>query len=133
MLGSESRKPNVQKDDGFSFEGQSEWNLSDGGFRGSSIGLENVVQILHPRWFGMHQASFEPMENSPIHGFSFSIWLRMYDGGESMFDMELTQELFEPSIIELSAIIHNNHLRETILTYYGFSNKGFSLDFGDVG
>ena len=50
-----------------------------------------------------------------------------------MLDVELSQELFEPSTVELSAIIRDYHPRETIPAYYGFSDKRFSLGFSDVG
>ena len=73
------------------------------------------------------------MENDPVGGLDFSICLRMSDGGESMLNVELDQEFLKPPIVKLSAIICNDHLEETIPTYYGFSDKGFSLNFNDVG
>ena len=57
----------------------------------------------------------------------------MHDGGESMFDVELTQELFKPPTIELSVVIYHDHPEETIVAYYGFSDKRFCLEFSDVG
>ena len=81
----------------------------------------------------MCQASFDPMENGPIHGFGFSIWLRMRDKSESMFDMEFTQELFEPLAIELSVVVYDDSSREAIMAYYRFSDKRLSLGFSDVG
>ena len=50
-----------------------------------------------------------------------------------MLDVELTQELFKPSAIELSAIVCNDGSREVIMAYNGFSDKRFCLKFGDVG
>ena len=50
-----------------------------------------------------------------------------------MFDVELVQELFEPLTIELSAVISDDRLRETIPTYYGLPDERFSLEFDDVG
>ena len=73
------------------------------------------------------------MKNGLVSGLGFSIYLRMSDGGESMLDVKLGQEFFEPSIVKLSTIVHNNHPWETISAYYRFSDKGFSLDFDDVG
>ena len=57
----------------------------------------------------MSQASSELIENSSICSFGFSIRLRMHYGGESTFDVEPTQELFEPLIVELSVVIHDDH------------------------
>ena len=65
----------------------------------------------------MRQMGFEPMKNSLIHDFDFSIWLRSHDRGESMFDMELTQELFEPSTIELGAIVCDDGSWKAIMAY----------------
>ena len=73
------------------------------------------------------------MENYSVGGLGFSISLRMGDGGESMLNVELGQELLEPPIVELSIIVCNDHSRETILVYYGFSDERLSLGFGDVG
>ena len=73
------------------------------------------------------------MKNSSIGGLGFSIRSRMDDGGKSMIDVELGQELFEPSTVELSTIVCDNHLRETITAYYGFLDERFSLGFSDVG
>ena len=50
-----------------------------------------------------------------------------------MFDVELVQELFEPPTVELSAVIRDDHLGETISAYYGLPDERFSLEFGDVG
>ena len=57
----------------------------------------------------------------------------MHDEGESMFDVELTQEHFEPPTIELSAIVYDDGLEEAITAYYGLSDERFCLKFGDVG
>ena len=66
----------------------------------------------------MSKVSLKPMENSLVSSLDFSISLRMGDGGKLMLDMELDQEFLEPSIIELSAIVYDDHSRKTILTYY---------------
>ena len=50
-----------------------------------------------------------------------------------MFDMELTQELFEPLAIKLSAIVSDDGSKEVITAYYGFSDERFCLKFSDVG
>ena len=50
-----------------------------------------------------------------------------------MFDVEPTQELFEPLIVELSAIVHDDCLEETIVAYYGFSDERLSQKFHDIG
>ena len=81
----------------------------------------------------MSQVGLELVENGLVSGLGFPICLRMSDGGESMLDVQLVQEFLEPSIVKLSTITHNNHPWETIPAYYGFSNKGFGLGFGDVG
>ena len=81
----------------------------------------------------MSQVGLEPVENCLVCGLGLIISLRMGDGGKLMLDMELSQEFLEPSMVELSAIVRNNHLWETISTYYGLLDKGFSLGFGDVG
>ena len=81
----------------------------------------------------MRETGLEPMENSLISGLSFSIRLGMCDEGESMLDVELIQKLFEPLTVELSAVISDDHSRETIPTYYGLSGERFNLKFGDVG
>ena len=57
----------------------------------------------------------------------------MHDEGESMFNMEFTQELFEPSAIELSAIVSDDGSKEAIMAYYRFSDERFHLKFSDVG
>ena len=57
----------------------------------------------------------------------------MSDEDEPMFDVELVHELFEPSTIKLSVVVVDNHSRETILTYDGFSNKSFDLGSNDIG
>ena len=81
----------------------------------------------------MSQAGIEHIENSSVSGLDFSIRLRMYDEGESMLDVELVQELFEPPTIELSVIIRDDPPEETILAYYGLPDEWFSLKFDDVG
>ena len=58
------------------------------------------------------------MENSLVGSLGFSISLEKGDGGKSMLDVELSQEFFEPPIIELSVIICDDHSKETISTYY---------------
>ena len=58
----------------------------------------------------MSKMGLEPMENSSIGGLDFSISLRMGDGGESMLDVELDQELLEPLIVELSMMITRERL-----------------------
>ena len=73
------------------------------------------------------------MENGSFSGVSFSIRLRMCNEDESMFDVELFQEHFEPPIGELSAVIHDDHPGETILAYYGLLDERFILEFSDVG
>ena len=73
------------------------------------------------------------MEDSPIHSLGLSIRLKMGDRGKSMLDVEVDQELFKPSIIELCAIVHDNQSRETISTYDGFPDKKFYPNFSDVG
>ena len=50
-----------------------------------------------------------------------------------MFNMELTQELFEPSTIELSVVVYDDGLGEAIMAYYGFSDEKFCLKLSDVG
>ena len=50
-----------------------------------------------------------------------------------MFDVDLAQELFEPPTIELSAVACDDSSREAIMTYYGFPDERFHLEFGDVG
>ena len=50
-----------------------------------------------------------------------------------MFDVELAQELFEPSAIELGVVVYDDGSREAITTYYRFSDERFHLKFGDVG
>ena len=57
----------------------------------------------------------------------------MSDGGEPMFNAELTQELFKPSTVKLSAVICDDRPRETIVAYYGFSNERLHLEFSDIG
>ena len=49
-----------------------------------------------------------------------------------MFDVELTQELFELSIVEMSVVIHDDRQGETIVAYYGLLDKRFYLEFGDI-
>ena len=50
-----------------------------------------------------------------------------------MFDMELTQELFEPLAIKLSVVVYDDGSGEAITTYYRFLDERFYLKFGDVG
>ena len=50
-----------------------------------------------------------------------------------MFNVELTQELFKPSTIELSTVICDDRLGETIAAYYRFLDKRLCLKFGDIG
>ena len=66
----------------------------------------------------------------------------MCDGGELKFDVELIQELFEPSAIELGAIIYDDGSREAIMAYdrllyerlcLGLSDVGHRLDFDPFG
>ena len=57
----------------------------------------------------------------------------MSDEGEPMFNVELTQELFKPPTIELSVVIYDDRLEETIVTYYGFLDEKLCLKFGDIG
>ena len=81
----------------------------------------------------MGQMGFEPMENSLICGFGFSIRLRVCYESESMFDVEPTQELFEPLIVKLSVVIGDDRPRETIAAYYELLDERFYLKFSDVG
>ena len=57
----------------------------------------------------------------------------MHDRDESVFDMEFTQELFEPSTIELGAVVCDDGWREAITAYYRFSDERLCLGFSDVG
>ena len=57
----------------------------------------------------------------------------MSNKGELMFDVELVHELFEPSTVKLGAIVGDNHSRETIPTYDGFSDESFGLGSSDIG
>ena len=50
-----------------------------------------------------------------------------------MFDIEFTQELFEPLAIELSAVICDDGSKEAIMAYYRFLDEGLCLGFSDVG
>ena len=50
-----------------------------------------------------------------------------------MFDMEFTQELFEPSAIELSVVVYDDGSGEVITAYYRFSDERLRLGFSDVG
>ena len=73
------------------------------------------------------------MENYPIYSLGFSISLRMGDGGKLMLDVELGQEFLEPSIIELSVVVHNDRSREAITIYNRLPDESFSLGRSDVG
>ena len=50
-----------------------------------------------------------------------------------MLNVELSQEFFEPLIIKLSVIVCDNHVGETIPTYYKLLDERLDLGFGDVG
>ena len=50
-----------------------------------------------------------------------------------MFDIEFTQELFEPPAIELSVVVCDDGSGEAITAYYRFSDERLCLGFSDVG
>ena len=50
-----------------------------------------------------------------------------------MFNVKLTQELFEPSAIELSVVVYDDGSREAITVYYRFLDERFCLKCGDGG
>ena len=50
-----------------------------------------------------------------------------------MLNMEFFQELFEPLVIELGAVVRDDGSREAITAYDGFPDKRFRLGHCDVG
>ena len=57
----------------------------------------------------------------------------MCDEGEPMFNVEFIQKLFEPSTIELSAIVYDDDSREAITAYNRLSDERLHLGLSDVG
>ena len=50
-----------------------------------------------------------------------------------MFDVEFTQELFEPLAIELGVVVYDDGSGEAIIVYYRFSDERLCLGLSDVG
>ena len=57
----------------------------------------------------------------------------MCDGGEPMLNVEFIQELFEPSAIELDAVVCDDGSREAITAYDGLSDERLCLGLSNVG
>ena len=80
----------------------------------------------------MSQMGLKPMEDSPISGLGFSIGLRVGYRGESVFNMEFGQEIFEFIVVELLAVIRDDCSWEATSADNRFQDESFRQGFGDL-
>ena len=79
------------------------------------------MQLFDPALFGFSQPVLESSQDDPIRGFGLLVSLRMFNGCDVMFSVELGDTLLETLIGELCPVVSDERL------WYAKSGKHVSI------